>query len=89
MAQIKFGTAQINKPTPANINMCVRVFTISGAIFLAWSSTTTVIGPNTKDIINQILGLFLGLANGLAPLFGVDVKASSVPTEDVTAVDTK
>lgn len=86
MADIKFGTNQIGNPTPAGINRWVRVFTVAAATFLAWMATANVMGPNTKDIVNQILGLFLGLINGLAPLFGVEV-SGKVDAEDVTAID--
>lgn len=88
MAKVLFGVTQIKKPTPASINRAVRVFTVAAAIFLAWMSTTNLLGPHSKDIINQVLGLALGLTNGLAPLFGVQL-TGSVPAEAVTAVETK
>lgn len=88
MAEIKFGTQQITNPTPANVNLYVRVFTISTAIFLGWMSTANIMGPNTKDILTQILGLALALSNGLAPLFGVKLSSEQVPLDEVTAVDT-
>ena len=88
MASILFGVGQINKPTPAHINRAVRVFTITAGIFLAWMSTSNLIGPHTKDIINQILGLMLLLTNSLAPLFGVQL-TGEVPASEVTAIETK
>lgn len=88
MANILFGVKQISKPTPANINRWVRVFTVTAAIFLAWMSTSNIVGPHSKDIINQVLGLALGLTNGLAPLFGVQL-SGSVPAEDVKSVEIK
>lgn len=88
MADVKFGPEQISKPTPANINLIVRIFTVAGAIFMAWIATANIVGPHTKDVLNQILGLLLGLANGLAPLFGVQV-TGNIPAKDVTAIDTK
>lgn len=88
MAEVKFGTKQLNNPTPSNINLWVRVFTITAAVFLGWMATASVMGPNTKDIITQVLGLALGLVNGLAPLFGVDINSKSVPADQVTAIDT-
>lgn len=88
MGEVKFGTKQLSNPTPAKVNLWVRVFTVSGATFMAWMATASVMGPNTKDVVNQILGLMLGLANGLAPLFGVEINGKSVPAEDVTAIDT-
>lgn len=88
MATISFGTSQLNKPTPASINRAVRVFTIAAGIFLAWMSTSNLIPEHTKDVLNQVLGLALGLTNGIAPLFGVDI-TGDVPAKAVTAVETK
>jgi uncharacterized membrane protein len=88
MADIKFGTNQLSNPTPANINKWVRVITIAIGVFMAWMATANLVGPNTKDILNQVLGLFLGLINSLAPLFGVELSSNQVPAKDVAAIDT-
>lgn len=88
MAVIKFGPKQILNPTPANLNRVVRLLTVSGSIFLAWISTASIMGPHTKDVITQVLGLVLGLTNGLTPLFGVEIKGK-VDAEQVTAIDIK
>ena len=87
MGKVKFGTNQIDNPTPSAVNLWVRVFTVAAGIFLAWMSTANVMGENTKDIVGQILGLALLLANGLAPLFGIEL-SGRIPAKDVTAVDT-
>lgn len=87
---IKFGISQASNPTPSNINLWVRVFTVAAAIFMAWLATANVVGPNTKDLINQILGLLLMLTNGLAPLFGIQLtngESKKVSVEDVSAMD--
>ena len=87
---IKFGTSQVGNPTPSKVNLWVRVFTVAAAIFMAWMATASVIGPNSKDVINQILGLLLGLTNGLAPLFGIELSGngrSKVEVENVTAME--
>jgi hypothetical protein len=89
MAEVKFGTGQVNNPTPAGINLWVRIFTIVGGIFIGWMQTTNLIGPMTQGAISSILGLLLAIVNGLAPLFGVDISSKTVPTEKVTAIDTK
>lgn len=88
MATIRFGFSQTSNPTPSHINLWVKVFTVAGAAFMGWMATTNLIGPHTKDIINSILGLALTLTNLLAPLFGVDLSQKSVPTSEVTAIDT-
>jgi len=86
---IKFGVSQTSNPTPSRINLWVRVFTVAAAIFMAWMATASVIGPNSKDVINQILGLLLGLTNGLAPLFGVDLngKGGKVNVDNVSSME--
>jgi hypothetical protein len=88
MADVKFGIPQINNPTPSKVNFWVRVFTVIAAIFLAWMSKTNLIGPNSKDAINQLLSLALLLTNGLAPLFGIDINSNAkIPADQVTAMD--
>lgn len=88
MADVKFGIPQIKNPTPSTLNLWVRIITVVVAVFMAWMATASVMGPNTKDIINQICGLLLGLINGLAPLFGVETTSRYVPADQVTAMDT-
>lgn len=87
MGQVKFGIDQTRNPTPSGINLWVRVFTVTAAIFLAWMSTSNLIGPHSKDAINQLLGLALLLTNGLAPLFGIEI-TGKIPADKVTAADT-
>ncbi len=86
MAEIKFGTKQIGNPTPASINLWVRIISVTGLVFISWMATATIMGPKTKDVVNQVLGLVLGLINVLAPLFGVQV-SGKVDVSEVTAVD--
>lgn len=87
---IKFGTSQLNNPTPSKINLVVRVYTVVAGVFLGWMVTNNLIGPNTQNVISSIVGLSLALVNGLAPLFGLDLSgAKYVKAEDVTAIDTE
>lgn len=87
---IKFGTSQVSNPTPSNINLWVRVYTVVAGIFLGWMTTTNLIGPHTQNALSSIIGLTLALCNGLAPLFGIEVTTGRrVPVEEVTAMDTK
>lgn len=89
MAEVKFGTSQVNNPTPSGINLWVRVFTVVAGAFIAWMATTNLMGPVTKSEVAGAIGLAMGIVNGIAPLFGVDVQSRSVPTDKVTAIDTK
>lgn len=86
---VKFGTSQISNPTPSRVNLWVRVYTVTAGIFLGWMPTTNLIGPITAGKISGIVGLSLLLANGLAPLFGIDLNGNpkKVPIDDVTAME--
>jgi len=87
MADIKFGAAQVKNPTPSGVNLWVRVFTVSAGIFLLWMPSSGFINQHWQDILNSLLGLLLALANGLAPLFGIQLQSNTVSSKDVTAVD--
>ena len=86
MADIKFGTGQLGNPTPSSINFWVRVYTVASCGFLTWMASSTIMGPNTKELLTQILGLANILIVSLSPLFGVHIKGK-VDAEDVTAIN--
>jgi hypothetical protein len=88
MTQIKFGTDQIKNPTPAGVNLGVRIFTIAGGIFLGWMQTTPLINVHSQATTSSILGLLLAITNGIAPLFGVNTTQTSIPTAEVKAMTT-
>lgn len=88
MAVIKFGTKQINNPTPSGINLVARVLTVVGGIFLGWMQTSNFIGVYSQATISSILGLLLAIINGIAPLFGVNTTQVAIPTKDVSAMST-
>lgn len=89
MADVKFGTSQVNNPTPSGINLWVRVFTVVSGAFITWMAMTNLMGPNTKVEVAGVIGTITTIINGLAPFFGVDIQSRSVPTDKVTAIDTK
>jgi len=87
---IKFGTSQVSNPTPSNINLWVRVYTVVAGVFLGWMVTSPLIGPHTQNTISSILGLSLALVNGIAPLFGIDISGGGgkkVDVDKVTAME--
>lgn len=86
MGNFKFGRKQIGNPTPSGVNFWVRVFTVVATFFVGWMGTNTIIGPHTQAGISSILGGMVGLANLLAPLFGVPI-SGSVPASVVTAIE--
>lgn len=85
----KIGFGQINKPTPASLNRWVRGLNVASVFFIGWMATATIMGPHTKDAVNQILSLFVGAINLLSPLVGAQNIHGTVPVKDVTAVETK
>lgn len=87
MANIKFGTKQIKNPTPANIERSVKAFNVAASLFIAWMPTNNIIGHGAQDIITPILGLLIGMVNGLAPLFGIETGTKTVRTDEVTAME--
>lgn len=88
---VKFGLGQMNNPTPAGLNLWVKVATITMGVILLWLPTATFIGANTREITGSILGLLIAVSNGIAPLFGIQVAPNEkIPVADVTAMeDTK
>ena len=89
MAQVRFGRKQLANPTPSRIGSVVKVFTVIGSIVLAWVGTANFIPLNTSGVIQSILGLLIGIANGVLPFFGVQTIQTEVPIEDVTSMGEK
>lgn len=89
MPNYSFGRKQIGKPTPASVGFKILVISIVAPIIQVWLGTAAYIPNHVSNIIVSILALIIALANGLKPLFGVDVPESSVPTEDVKEVEDK
>jgi len=87
MANISFGASSFNKPTPSRLNNWIQIFTVVGSLILAWVGTANFIPAKESGIIQSILGLLIGIANGIKPFFSVDTTQTSVPIEDVTAMD--
>lgn len=87
MATVKFGTGQIKNPTPSGLSNYIQIFTVIGAIILAWVGTANFIPLQTSSVIQSVLGLLIGIANGIKPFFGVETSQKTVPIEDVKAMD--
>lgn len=89
MSKIKFGRRQVQNPTPAAINWWVRLIGGLAGVFGAWLLTVDFIGPKSKNIMNGIVLLVVGIANWLAPFFGTKPKTKYVRAKDVTALETE
>lgn len=84
---INFGTKQLKQPTPTSVGNIIQVFTVIAACVLAWIGTASFIPANTSSILQSILGLLIGIANGVKPFFGVKPTGESVDVENVTQMD--
>jgi len=89
MATVKFGGKQLKNPTPSRLGNAVKVFTVVGSIVLAWIGTANFIPANTSTILQSVLGLLIGISNGLMPFFGVQTQQTETPIEDVASMDEK
>lgn len=87
MADIKFGKAQLKNPTPSKLVDMIQVYTVVASIVLAWIGTANFIPLHLSGVLQSILGLTVGLANGIKPFFGVVTNQETVPIESVTAMD--
>lgn len=83
-----FGLSQRNKPTPERINVLSKVITATIGIFIGWTGTNDILPAKLENILTSVLGLFLLVIPVITPLFGVDVPTATVPTKDVTAIET-
>jgi len=84
---ILFGRKQLKNPTPSKVGDFIQVFTVIAACVLAWIGTASFIPAAPSSVIQSILGLLIGIANGLKPFFGVKPEGKSVATEKVTEME--
>lgn len=84
---IQFGTKQLKNPTPSSVGNVIQVFTVVAACVLAWIGTANFIPANLSSVIQSILGLLIGISNGLKPFFGVQTNDNKVDIENVSAMD--
>lgn len=88
---MKFGRKQISNPTPAAINFWVRVWTVAAGILLTSMESLPFhsVSGTFESTMKWFLGLTIALGNGLAPLFGVEIKKgeTTVPIEDVKSME--
>ena len=87
MATIGFGRKHLKNPTPSRLANAIKIFTVIGGILLGWIGTVNFIPLGTSSIIQSILGLLIGIANGVLPFFGVNTTQTEVPIENVTQMD--
>ncbi len=84
---VKFGASQLKNPTPSKLGNAIKVFTVIASLVLAWVGTAPFIGAVTSSVIQSVLGLLVGISNGILPFFGVPNSGQDVPIEDVAAMD--
>lgn len=84
---IQFGSKQLRNPTPSSVGNVIQVFTVIAAVVLAWIGTAAFIPASTSSVLQSILGLLIGIANGVKPFFGVQPTGEYVDAEKVTEMD--
>jgi hypothetical protein len=86
---VSFGRKQLKNPTPSRLSNGIQVFTVVGSLVLAWIGTASFIPAYESGIMQSILGLLIGIANGLKPFFGVETTQKRVAIEDVGEMDSE
>lgn len=84
---VLFGTKQLKNPTPSKVGNIIQVFTVIASLILAWVGTASFIPAYESSIIQSILGLLVGISNGVKPFFGVKPIGESVDVENVSQMD--
>lgn len=85
---IKFGTKQLQNPTPSQVANVIDIYCAVAGVLIAWITTAGYIPSNASNIIASILGLGIGICQALKPFFGVRPTSNNVPVEDVKTIDT-
>ena len=86
---ILFGTKQLKNPTPSKVGNFIQVFTVVAACVLAWIGTASFIPAAPSSVIQSILGLLIGIMNGIKPFFGVKTEDKTVDIENVSSMDSE
>ncbi len=86
---VSFGFKQFAKPTPSTLSNAIQVYTVIAGIVLAWIGTVNFIPLQTSTVIQSILGLTIGIANGIKPFFGVQTTQANVPISQVGEMEEK
>ena len=83
----KFGLSQLKNPTPSKLGNAIKVFTVVGSLVLAWIGTAPFIGAKTSTIAQSILGLLIGISNGILPFFGIPNDGEPIAVDNVSSMD--
>ena len=89
MAKIGFGGRMLKHPTPASFERFVKMWIGISGLFLAWMPTNNIIPIEFQEIFTPINNLVNSILIFLLPYFGVKVTADTVPTKDVTSMETQ
>lgn len=88
MANVKFGFGQVLKTTPDEVKKTLTISSIIIGFLIAGISASSLIPMAAKVELNGWLGAALGAIHSIGALFGVEIKSSTVPAKDVTAIKT-
>ena len=79
----------LKHPTPASFERFVKMWIGISGLFLAWMPTNNIIPIEFQEIFTPINNLVNSILIFLLPYFGVKVKEDTVPTKDVTSMETQ
>lgn len=88
MSNVVFNWGARKMPTPASINLMARGTAIFGSVLITGINTAPFpISHSFREYSTWFISIAIGLANGLAPLFGVQTTQERVNVSDVSVLD--
>lgn len=84
---IKFGSKQLQNPTPANVARRLDIFCAISGVLIGYLTTASYIPNNISNIIAGILGMLIGVAQSLKPFYGVETTRQTVDIDNVVEME--
>jgi len=79
----------LKHPTPASFERFVKMWIGITGLFLAWMPTNNIVPIAFQELFTPINNLLNSILIFLLPYFGVVVTEDTVPTKDVTSMESK
>jgi len=90
MGQVKFGTKQLNNPTPHNVSMLFDFMAGALGIIGGFVTTAAFISHDVSDVISSVISaLLIPLLLLAKRFFGVTTPPEDVPVDQVSEMETK
>lgn len=84
---MKFGTQQLNQPTPRNVGRTFKIIIAINSAITVWMGTADYIPSFTAKVVGSILSLVTLLCVSLEPFFGVQTNQKNIPIEQVSEME--